>query len=307
MYKKRDSRVKTLLIPLLIVMLLSTFGCAAEQFGIESENQSSPHTLTLSETPLNTNSEADPPLESANPSVSYETSWPDRTVKTENGYLVNSCVPEELREHATTLKARDNTYLSALVLGSGSDGILLAHEQGYSICSFLEVGTKLADQGYLVVIPEYRSHGASQITENTESIDLDAEAALDELTRQGAKRIFLAGASCGGTTAIIAGARQDLPIQGLLILSSPAQCGPTLDAIPSVKKIKAPSLFVVSPGDMQGAVEKHVRKLYEASGAEHKELIIDESGFHGTDMFKLDEHGDKLQTKIIKFINAAFH
>lgn len=299
---------RTLLIPLLVVMLLSTIGCAAKQSERETANLAASDSTTFTEIPLNTNtnSEADPPIESVHPPVSYDTSWPDRTVKTENGYLVNSCVPKELRKHAITLKTSDNISLSALVLGSGSNGILLAHEQGYSICSFIEVGAKLADQGYLVVIPEYRNHGASQITENTESIDLDAEAALDELERQGAKRIFLAGASCGGTTAIIAGVRQQLPIQGLLILSSPAQCGPTLDAIPSVKKINAPSLFVVSPGDMLGAVEKQVRQLYEASGAEHKELIIDESGYHGTDMYKLGEHGDKLQAKIMEFINAAF-
>ncbi len=157
------------------------------------------------------------------------------------------------------------------------------------------------------MLPEYRAHGASQQSDNTESIELDAEAALKELERQGAERVFLAGASCGGTTAIISGVRQPLPIQGLLIMSSPAQCGPQLDAISSVKEIKAPSLFVVSPGNMLGAVEEQVRQLYEASGADQKELIIDESGFHGTDTYRRGEDGDKLRTRIMDFITAAFH
>lgn len=166
--------------------------------------------------------------------------------------------------------------------------------------------TSTADNGYLVVIPEYRNHGASQnIPEDNQNLDRDADAALSELKRLGAKRVFLAGASCGGTTAIIAGVRQALPIEGLIILSSPAQCGP-LDAIPSVEKIKAPSMIVFSPGDYGGSIEKEVCKLYQASGATDKELIVDESGYHGTDMYHKGEHGDVLKSKLIDFVKKVF-
>ncbi|WP_234489659.1 alpha/beta hydrolase [Paenibacillus sp. S28] len=152
-----------------------------------------------------------------------------------------------------------------------------------------------------------RNHGASQNTpEDNQNIDRDADAALSELKRLGAKRVFLAGASCGGSTAIIAGVRQALPIEGLIILSSPAQCGPH-DAIPSVEKIKAPSMFVFSPGDYGGSIEKEVRKLYQASGAADKELIADESGYHGTDMYHKGEHGDALKSKLIDFVKKVFN
>lgn len=82
------------------------------------------------------------------PPVQYESAWPVQTVLSEQGYPVNSCVPEELLTHAATLKTSDGKYLYTLVLGSGSDGVLLAHEQGYSICSFLDMGKELAEQGY---------------------------------------------------------------------------------------------------------------------------------------------------------------
>ncbi|WP_010268248.1 alpha/beta hydrolase [Paenibacillus senegalensis] len=246
-----------------------------------------------------------PPVE--NPPVEYDPAWPDSTVKSSHGHLVNSCVPDELHDKATTLTTSDGVYLSALVLGSGDQGVLLAHEQGYSICSFLDMGIELADSGYLVVIPEYRNHGASQdFPEDNQNIDRDADAALSELKRLGAQRLFLAGASCGGSTAIIAGVRQDLPIEGLIILSSPAQCGP-LDAIPSVEKIEAPSLFVFSPGDYGGSIEKEVRKLYQASGAADKELIVDESGYHGTDMYHRGEQGDALRSRLIDFVKMVFN
>lgn len=294
----------------LLLLLVTITGCTTPMPISSNENQS------LSHQPQDTkpveNAVPDTPVAEVknippNKPVEYDPAWPDQSVKSSNGHLVNSCVPDELRDKATTLTTSDGVHLSALVLGSGDKGVLLAHEQGYSICSFLDMGTELADSGYLVVIPEYRNHGASQnFPEDNQNIDRDADAALSELERWGAKRVFLAGASCGGSTAIIAGVRQALPIEGLIILSSPAQCGP-LDAIPSVKKIKAPSMFVFSPGDYGGSIEKEVRKLYQASGATDKELIVDESGYHGTDMYHRGEHGDALKSKLIDFVKKEFN
>jgi esterase/lipase len=295
---------------LLLLFIITITGCSTKMPVSPNEDHSSTDlpqntsttTETGNETPL-----AEVTNMPSNPPVEYDPAWPDRTVRSSSGHLVNSCVPEKLRDQATTLTTSDGVYLSALVLGSGSKGVLLAHEQGYNICSFLDIGTELADSGYLVVIPEYRNHGASQnFPEDNQNIDRDADAALSELKRLGAQKVFLAGASCGGTTAIIAGVRQELPVEGLIILSSPAQCGPH-DAIPSVKKMKAPSLFVFSPGDYGGSIEKEVRKLYQASGATDKELIVDPSGYHGTDMFRRGEQGDALKSKLIDFVKKVFH
>lgn len=303
----------TIAAPLIIAAAIVTItGCSVKP--PMSTNDVQPSTSqTANADSATDDADAPPPTEvadvPANPPVQYEPAWPDKTVTSSSGHLVNSCVPEEFRDHATTLTTRDGIFLSALVLGSGTDGVLLDHEQGYSICSFLDIGAELAERGYLVVIPEYRSHGASQkiVKDGMGPIDLDAEAALDELKRHGAERVFLAGASCGGTTAITAGVRQQLPIGGLLILSSPARCA-ALDAVPSVKQVDAPSLFIASTGDMLGAIEKQVRELYEASGSDEKELIILENGYHGTDMYHRgnEDEGAALRSRIIKFITSAF-
>jgi len=301
-------KIKTVLV--LVILLITMTGCSTKMPATPNEDHSSTNLPQNTSTTTGTGNET--PLAEvtdipSNPPVEYDPAWPDRTVRSSNGHLVNSCVPEKLRDKATTLTTSDGAHLSALVLGSGNKGVLLAHEQGYNICSFLDMGTELADSGYLVVIPEYRNHGASQnFPEDNQNIDRDADAALSELKRLGAQKVFLAGASCGGSTAILAGVRQELPIEGLIILSSPAQCGP-LDAIPSVKKIKAPSLFVFSPGDYGGSIEKEVRKLYQASGATDKELIVDESGYHGTDMFHKGEQGDALKSKLIDFVKRIFN
>lgn len=183
--------------------------------------------------------------------------------------------------------------------------MLLNHEQGYSICSFLDIGQRLAARGYHVLIPEFREHGASETNPANEHVDRDARAALSELKRLGAQRVFLGGASCGGTTAALAGADGDLPIVGLLIMSSPARCDG--DGVAAVRKINAPSLFVVSPDDHQGAMEREVRRLHAASAARDKRLIIDKRGRHGTDMISMEgARGVRLRTEVLEFIEAAY-
>ncbi|GAA2873878.1 alpha/beta hydrolase [Streptomyces mexicanus] len=238
------------------------------------------------------------------PPVSYTPSWPRETVRNSAGHLVDACVPRALRDKATTLTTSDGVHLSALELGSGPDGVLLGHEQGYSICSFLDIGKELASRGYHVMIPEYRNHGASEEVPGNEHIARDARAALAELQRLGARRVFLGGASCGGTTAAVAGAEGRLPVVGLLIMSSPARCGG--DGVAAVRTIDAPSLFVVSPGDMNGAVEKQVRELYAASGSQDKKLVIDRSGYHGTDMIRRSPQGAALRDRVIRFVESAY-
>jgi len=302
--------MKELKIWSVLIVIIIIAGCAVKAPVNQNDNHISTE-LSYNTDESNEVENEDPLVEveliPPNPPVEYEPAWPERTIKSSDGYLVNTCVSKELRSKATTLTTSDGVYLSALVIGSGEKGVLLAHEQGYNICSFIDIGTELADSGYLVVIPEYRNHGASQnIGGDNEMIDRDAEAALSELKRLGAQKVFLAGASCGGTTAMIKGVAQELPIEGLMILSSPAKCG-RHDAISSVSKITAPSLFVFSPGDYGGGIEREVRQLYEASGATDKELLIlEEHGLHGTDMYRRGEQGDSLKSLLIDFVKSKF-
>ena len=239
-----------------------------------------------------------------NPPATYDPGWPEATVRNEDGYLVNRCVPKRLRDHAIAMTDSDGVRLSGLVLGSGPNGILLSHEQGYSVCSFLDLGERLAAEGYQVLLPEYRNHGASEKVADNEHLGRDAQAGLAELRRRGATRIFVGGASCGGTASIMVG--QDIPdLVGLLIMSSPARCG-LMDAVPAVAKITASSLFIVAPGDMLGAVEEQVRELYAASGSPSKKLAIDDSGYHGTDMFRESDHGEQLEARVLRFVLGTF-
>ena len=287
-----------------LVCLGLVSGCASPAGGSGRDREAAAATSTAS-APSGARSSA-PAAPPDHEPASYKPASPDRTVRTARGHLVNTCVPKDLRSRATTLTTSDKVHLSTLVLGDGPDGVLLNHEQGYSICSFLDIGRKLAKRGYHVVIPEYRNHGASEKLAENEHIDRDARAGLAELRRVGAKRAFLAGASCGGTAAAVAGVDTPLRVVGLLMMSSPARCIGA-DGVAAVRKLHVPTLLVVSPGDMRGAVEKQVREVYAASAARKKELVINKSGFHGTDMIRrTGASGSALRDRVVEFVVDSY-
>lgn len=237
------------------------------------------------------------------PPVGYQPSVPGRTRMTALGYQVNTCVPAEHDPATFTLTTADGVHLPAIELGTGDRGVLLAHEQGYNICSWLSLGEELADAGFHVMLFEYRNHGASERTTSNTHIDRDASAALAELHRRGADRVLIAGASCGGTSSAVVAATEPR-LAGLLLLSSPAHCLGE-DGETAVRSITRPSLFAVSPNDYSGNMIKEVRTLYAASAAGDKHLEIVPGGRHGTDMLRYNRP-ERLHRLVRDFIDSAF-
>jgi hypothetical protein len=229
-------------------------------------------------------------------------SHPEFTVRAPNGTLVNRCMPRALHRETLSLRTADGIRLSAVVLGSGTKGVVLAHEQGYNICSWLSFGQTLAGRGYHVVVFEHRNHGASGGDTQNLHIDRDVMAGVQELTRRGVTRIVAGGASCGGTSSVVSAPK--IPgFTGLIVMSSPRVCG-GLNGLKVVRSVTKPSFFAFSPGDM--TFEEEVRGLHNASGAKDKRLVIARGGYHGTEMLRRSEDGPMLRSKLLTFVADAF-
>lgn len=290
---RRRVRVLARVVALTLGIAFATAGCAPDGGTATSAHRTGMGTGTATAPATDAPPASDPPTAPSDPPVvpdppvdppvDYEASFPpDRVRVTDAGYQVSTCVPERLDAGVFTLTTEDGVHLSVLEVGSGPRAVVLSHEQGYSICSWLALAQDLAQDGYHVMTFDYRNHGASELSSDNDNIDRDLQVVVEEMHRRGGERFLLGGASCGGTASAVVGAREP-DLVGLLILSSPAQCA-RIDGEAAVRQIEQPSFFAVSPGDMAGAVQDEVERLYAASAAADKHLEIDESGYHGTDM-----------------------
>ncbi|QER90504.1 alpha/beta hydrolase family protein [Streptomyces tendae] len=234
--------------------------------------------------------------------ASYKPADPRLTARTATGQLVNKCVPKRLWNSVRTLTTKDGKHLSTLILGKGTNVVYFGHQYGGQICNFLDLAEEMAARGYRVILPEFRGYVASEAADT--SSPLDMRAAFDELKLLPARHVFLAGASCGGTTAVVEGVRSGIPVVGLMLLSSPARCDG--DAVSAVKNIEQPSLFMVAHEDMQGRHEKQLREVYEASPAKEKQFVVVDGEAHGTLMLHGDDAADARRTKVIDFMAHTY-
>jgi pimeloyl-ACP methyl ester carboxylesterase len=149
--------------------------------------------------------------------------------------------------------------LDGSVLGSGATGVVLAHESPADLCGWLPYARVLSHAGFRVLLFDHRHFGLSESPSSTGKAGRfvrDLEGAVDELKREGAKRVFLMGASFGGVTSMVAGSRLGSKIAGVVSVSGETELanqygGPQseLDAADAVPKLRVPVLIVSARGD----------------------------------------------------------
>lgn len=195
--------------------------------------------------------------------------------------------PEKYRDKAVQFRTQDGVLLSGYVLGSGNKGITLARASGWNIKSWLPFAERLVDEGYMVIIWEFRGEDSDELVSKWK---LDVLAAVEVLKEKGATQILSMGASNGGTATAVASPDID-NLVGLVLLSSPS-INPIGNTISSVKKLNdIPMFFAASTNDLHGIYPKEVKSIYDASISSNKQFYEIEGSDHGTDMITPDMIG----------------
>lgn len=189
--------------------------------------------------------------------------------------------------------------LSGHVFGSGPTGVLLAHMRPSDQTGWFPFATSAAATGRFTVLTfDFRGFGASGGRQDFASLDTDLSAALAYMKATlKVDRVFLVGASMGGTASFVVGARE--PVAGIVSISSPAQFE-TLDALSAEPEIAVPQLFISSQGDVpaRNSLEQLVKAAKEPVDRE----LYDGSA-HGTDLF-LGPHAADVTQRIIAFLGS---
>ncbi len=214
---------------------------------------------------------------------------------------VDGCVTGALRSKAIDFRATDGVTLHGVLLGSGTNAIVLSHEFRANLCNWLPFAQQLASRGYRALVYDSRPIGAGRTPVHLER---DVVGAEHELVRRGVKRVIVGGASAGGTAAMTAAALIPRSVlAGVIVLSSPRQFV-GIDAEAAARRVTAPSFFGV--GSRDSAFVDEVRKLDAASAAKRKQLLVVASSGHGTQLLDTSWAPASFRTSLLKFIAAAF-
>ncbi len=184
--------------------------------------------------------------------------------------------PGELR-----FRAADGTRLVGHRFGHSRTVVVLAHESRGSLCDWAPYGRRLARLGLSAFAFDFRNYGQSQTRayRNGQSHGADVAAAVRLVRRLGARKVFLVGASLGGSAVIAAGASVRPPVNGVVSVSGAADLA---DALGSASHLHAPVLYLAGRDDVQFAAD--AQRLYDATASADKTLKILGRGEHGTEL-----------------------
>jgi alpha/beta superfamily hydrolase len=194
----------------------------------------------------------------------------------------------------------DGLKLSGSVYGSGSTWAILTPQCSDGAKeSWTDLAVRLGKLGYTALTYYFRGLGKSQGPRDQMAGLRDLTAATAFARSQGAKKLLLAGESCGGTISAKAYATEK-PV-ALIVISSPPSV-PTIGVDVSddeIRAMTAPKLFVGSEGDQFTAP---MLQMYDTAPAP-KEKVIYAGSAHAAAIFS-SEHGGDLLQKLTDFIVA---
>jgi dienelactone hydrolase len=137
----------------------------------------------------------------------------------------------------------------------------------------------------------------------------DVRAGMDELRKEGAKRVAIVGASYGGAIAVVAGATLKpaavVDLSGEQTLQALVPGYDDVDSLAAAPRLRAPALFVVAHNDNYTPIAD-MRRVYRAAASRKKRLIVlPASAGHGLSMlFGLNTDWAPLARQIAAFLSA---
>ena len=183
------------------------------------------------------------------------------------------------------ITATDGVQLVGHLAGSDGPGIVFGHMYPADQRSWTSFAEEMAKAGFRTLTFDFRGYGESGGEKNVAAIDRDMEGAYRFMIGRKIRPVYVAGASMGGTAALIVAAR--VPVAGVATLSAPVAFR-GLDATSSLGALTMPKLFIASADDAPAAAA--VKELV-ARSPEPKTLTVVPGTAHGTDLFTGDQAG----------------
>jgi pimeloyl-ACP methyl ester carboxylesterase len=176
-------------------------------------------------------------------------------------------------------RAADGTRLAGHRFGNGRVAVVLAHQSDGNLCQWLTYGRRLARLGYLAISFDFRNVGDSQqrgYPANNRPGG-DVAGAVREARRLGAKKVFLVGASLGGSAVLQAASNVAPRVAGVVSVSGAADLSRAIESVPH---LAVPVLYIAGSDDRDFAAD--ARRLYAATPKRYGKLLLLDDFRHGT-------------------------
>lgn len=154
------------------------------------------------------------------------------------------------------------------LVGQGDTAVVLLHQADGGLCQWTPYADGLTAKGMRGFAIDIKSEPVG-----------DTVAAVEYLRSQGAKRVFIVGASMGGTAALSAAAKTT--VDGVISLSGPSYYG-GMDAVTAVKSLTIPVL--IAAGELDSPFGDNAKELFAACGSKQKRLIELPTASHGVSL-----------------------
>lgn len=176
------------------------------------------------------------------------------------------------------MTTKDGGSIYGLEVGTGTTGVVFAHQYFSDHCEFMPLARELAGLGYRGLSIDLRGNGLSR-TGRTNRLDLDVAAAVAHLRAEGVTRVKLVGASMGGAAVLVAGSWIRPAVEGVVSLSGPSYFR-GMSALRAVQRSKVPMRFLVSRDD--GSFASDATLLMRRAAARDKAILRYTAAGHGS-------------------------
>jgi len=202
------------------------------------------------------------------------------------------------------LRTSDGVPLYAIEAGAGRVAVVLAHESPASLCGWLPYIPTLTAAGLRVLAFDLRGFSDSVLPAHASAraFDRDLAAATARVRADGARRVFLVGASYGGAIALPYAPR--LTLDGVISLSGETDLpSPRANPLVSAPRLRIPLLIVGSRHDYYLPV-RDALALIRRVGSKDKRTAFYPGAWHGWAIVETAPYAARARKLILAWIRA---
>jgi alpha-beta hydrolase superfamily lysophospholipase len=199
--------------------------------------------------------------------------------------------------------ASDGIRLYGIEAGTGRIAVVLAHQGGADLCGWLPYISTLQHAGLRAFAFDFRGSGLSGMSSRASlALGRDLAGAVARVRADGARDVFLMGASMGG--AAVAQNSAGIDVAGRISLSGTRLwTGYGVNDPAGVRRISAPFLYVGTRDDWR-APRLEAMSVFRMIGSADKQIVLYPGSMHGWDLVEQPPYGARTRALILKWIRA---